>query len=92
MKKIKLDNEEKEILEAFENDNLKRPVNSKKIKSLLVKAAKATTGKTNHISIRISEKDLMKLKAKSIESGIPYQTLIGSLIHQYAEGNIKLHV
>ena len=35
------------------------------------------------ISLRISENDLIKLKMKASEEGIPYQTLIGSIIHKY---------
>lgn len=55
----------------------------------LVQAARATIAKTRHISIRLSEGDLEKLRARAIELGLPYQTLIGSILHQYAEGKVK---
>lgn len=45
--------------------------------------------KTRHISLRLSEQDLLQLRIKAAELGMPYQTLIGSLLHQYVEGKIK---
>lgn len=47
-------------------------------------AAKATLNKTRNINIRLSERDLYKLKAKAIEEGIPYQTLASSILHKAA--------
>ena len=55
-----------------------------------MEAAIATVQKNKNINIRLSSKDLLKLKAKSVEKGIPYQTIISSLVHQYAEGKIKI--
>ena len=45
--------------------------------------------KNRHISIRLSEKDIILIRAKALELGLPYQTLIGSILHQYAEGKVK---
>lgn len=55
----------------------------------LVGAAKATLAKNRHISIRLPERDLLRLRARASELGIPYQTLIGSILHRYAEGKVK---
>ncbi len=44
------------------------------------------------VSIRLSERDLMLLKRKSLETGVPYQTLIATLVRQYVEGKIKLEL
>ncbi len=41
------------------------------------------------IATAASEKDMMRLRAKALELGMPYQTLIGSILHQYAEGKVK---
>ncbi len=80
--KLKLDKEEKEILDAIENDN----VTSVGIKNAemeeLQKIVKNTLAKTKTISIRISERDLIKIKAMAAEEGIPYQTLISSTLHK----------
>ena len=46
--------------------------------------------KKKAISIRLLESDIARIKAKSVSQGMPYQTLIGSLIHQYAIGKVKL--
>jgi len=84
--------EEKEILEAYEKGELIPVENQEEMRIKLKYAAKATVGKTKHLSIRVSEKDLRKIKAKATESGMPYQTLIGSLLHQYADGKIILTI
>ena len=46
--------------------------------------------KKKAINIRLLESDIERIKAKSLSQGLPYQTLIGSLIHQYANDKIKL--
>ena len=46
--------------------------------------------KKKAVSIRLLESDIERIKAKSVSQGMPYQTLISSLIHQYANGKIKL--
>lgn len=83
MRAVILSDEEKEILESFEKGLLVRPENAEEIKKNLVKAAKNTLKKTKNINIRLSEKDLMKAKVKAAETGIPYQTLLSSVIHQF---------
>lgn len=77
-----LNEEEKEILQAYENGTLANaPVPEK-----MVLAAKATMRKNKNINIRISENDLEAIKLLAAKEGMPYQTLIGSLIHKYASG------
>ena len=50
------------------------------------KAAKATLTKSERMNIRISPNDLRRLKIKAIEEGMPYQTLVSSIIHKYLIG------
>lgn len=82
--------EEQEIIEYVESgavasiDNL----NSEKIRYSQI--AHDQIGKKKTVSIRLLESDLERLKAQSVSQGLPYQTLISSLIHQYANGKIKL--
>ncbi len=88
----KIDTEELEILEKYEKGNL---IQSKSINEDIKEAkevARNTISKSKHISIRLSEKDIKKLKIKAIETGMSYQTLIGVLIHQYTENKIKLKI
>lgn len=77
-----LNEEEKEILQAYESGALANaPVPEE-----MVLAAKATMRKNKNINIRISENDLEAIKLLAAKEGMPYQTLIGSLIHKYASG------
>jgi predicted DNA binding CopG/RHH family protein len=88
MMKNKLDRDEKEILEAYKNDEfVEIPEMDSKIKRH-VEYAKETFRKNKRINIRISQKDLESIQRKSLEEGIPYQTLISSLIHRYISGKL----
>jgi predicted DNA binding CopG/RHH family protein len=51
-------------------------------KAKLVEAAHASNSKTRNINIRLSERDLYKLKAKALQEGMPYQTLVTSILHK----------
>lgn len=81
-KDLKLDKEEKEITKAVESGRVRVIPHVRKEIKRFQKAAKYTLDKTRNINIRLSERDLLRLKAKAIEEGIPYQTLIGSIIHK----------
>lgn len=82
-KNLKLDEEEKEITKAVESGRVRVIPNLKKEIKRFQKAAKYTLDKTKNINIRISEHDLLRIKAKAVEEGIPYQTLVASIIHKY---------
>lgn len=84
MKKLILDHYEKQILEDFEKGEFKPVKNEKKEMAKLVRIAKNTLQKTKNINIRLSQKDLLKLKAKAAEHSIPYQTLATMALHDYA--------
>ena len=89
MKYFELDQQEKQQLKGFETGKFKRASNFDKEKNKLLAYAKNTLNKTRNINIRVSEADLLKVKAKASQKGIPYQTMITSLIHQYSTGQIK---
>ena len=82
IKKIILDQEEQEILDAIENDTIESVGIEAEEIAMLKKIATHTLAKTKTISIRISERDLFKLKALAAEEGMPYQTLISSTLHK----------
>jgi predicted DNA binding CopG/RHH family protein len=84
------DAEESAILEALENDKLVRSVDADEEIALAKKAAKEYLSKSKNITIRLSLGDVTIIKNRAQETGIPYQTIISSLVHQYATGKIKL--
>jgi predicted DNA binding CopG/RHH family protein len=86
---MKLDKEEKELLESYENGEWVAVEDFEKEKTKYQQIAKNTALKNRRINIRLSEKDLSNLKAKSLEEGIPYQTLVASIIHKYVSGKFK---
>lgn len=81
MKYFDLDKEEKQLLEDFEKGELVS-IGKNKINQYQAYAT-ATLNKTKNINIRLSEKDVLKLKVKAIETGIPYQTLVSSILHRF---------
>ena len=87
----KLDKDEKALLDAYENDELK-PVRGKKaVMEQHQQYAQATLKKDKRLNIRISSRDLNLLQRRALSEGIPYQTLIASVLHKYVEGRLKEH-
>lgn len=82
MKYYELDDEEKQLLAEIERGEWKPVKNFTKRKKELMQIARNTLNKTRNINIRLTERDLFKLKAKAAREGIPYQTLAASLIHR----------
>lgn len=89
MKYFELDKKEKEMLGSFEKDTFRRVRDYKKRASQYKGYAKNTLNKTKNVNIRLSEKDVQKIKTMAVEQGIPYQTLLSSLIHRYADKKLK---
>jgi len=82
MAKLKLSQEEKDILDSYENNewiSVKNEESMTKYQAI----AQATLKKDEQISIRISAHDLKLLQEKALIEGIPYQTLISSILHKY---------
>lgn len=81
---LKLSKEEQEMLEDIELSIEKNELTSisPKERARLAQIARNTTHKNKFITIRISEKDLLKAKAKAAQLGMPYQTWISFVIHQ----------
>lgn len=89
-KNLVLDEEEKQYL-ADEEAGVYIPVKnlSKRIKELQ-QIAENTLQKTESITVRLSQPDLSEFKAKALEEGLPYQTLLSSLIHKYNTGKLVI--
>jgi len=77
-----LDKEEQEILEAYERGEYVPVEDFELAKREAEIAARNTMNKTRNINIRLTERDLYKLKSKAVEEGIPYQTLAASILHK----------
>ena len=85
-----LDDQERDLQKADMEGSFRPLPDQSSWKNGLRRAAQATLAKNRHISLRLTEKDLQTLKDKAGALGIPYQTLIGSILHQFAEG--KIHI
>jgi len=86
--KMKLTKEETELMESLEKDEWKT-ISSLKEEIKRSKAyARSTITKDQRMNIRIAKKDLDALKVKAIEEGIPYQTLVSSIIHKFLSGRL----
>lgn len=86
---LELDDEEREILEAFENDELESIANLDAERAKHQQYAAETFKKDKRISIRISSRDLEALRKRALAEGLPYQTLIASVLHKYVDGRLK---
>jgi len=84
------DQYEKDLMESIENDEWVSVKDLKKIKSEAVVAARNTLKKNRRINLRLTEKDYTQIQIKAVEEGIPYQTLISSLIHKYLTGALAV--
>lgn len=85
---MKLDDDEKELLESFERGEWKS-TGGKRERARYVRYAKATFRKDRRLNIRLSSKDLEAIQKRALAEGLPYQTLIASLLHKYASGRLK---
>lgn len=86
----KLDREEKEILASFEADEWKTVKEIEKEKKLAQKTAAKSLRKDVRINIRLSSHDISNIKQMAAYEGLPYQTLIASILHKYAAGHLSL--
>jgi predicted DNA binding CopG/RHH family protein len=85
----KLDKEEREILHAFESGKTRSSHDSEQTRERHQDYALAMLKKDARINIRLSSKDLRGLQKKALAEGIPYQTLIASILHKYVEGRLS---
>jgi predicted DNA binding CopG/RHH family protein len=86
---MKLDADEKELLDSVERGEWKSAKGGKRKRASYSRYAKATFRKDRRLNIRLSSKDLEAIKKRALAEGLPYQTLIASLLHKYASGRLK---
>lgn len=85
---MKLSKQEKEIVESVERGDWRSVRGVKKQIKRYQDSAKATVRKDKRVNIRMSEKDLIGLQKKAMEEGLPYQTLMSSVLHKYVNGRL----
>jgi predicted DNA binding CopG/RHH family protein len=88
MKKIKLDKEEQDILDSFERGEWKPVKNRKREIKRHEQYARNTIKKDKRVNIRISSKDLEEIQSIAVADGIPYQTLMSSVLHRFVGGRL----
>jgi len=84
----KIDAGEKELLESVERGEWKPARGGKRERGCYVRYARATFRKDRRLNIRLSTKDLEAIQKRALAEGLPYQTLIASLLHKYATGRL----
>jgi len=88
MSNKKLNREDQELLEAFEAGEFESDLKGDR-RTQLAKLAEETIRKDKRINIRISSRDLEALQRRAIEEGLPYQSLVSSVLHKYVSGGLK---
>ncbi len=84
-----LDKEERALLRSIERGEWKSVPNFEQEKKQAEENARYTLTRNKAINIRLSPQDLSRLKQRAMEKGLPYQTLVASIIHQYNNGRLK---
>ena len=85
-----LDKDERKLAKSLENEEWVSDL-TKKEKKQYQEYARYSLNKKKRINLRMTERDLKKIRAKAVEEGIPYQSLISMLIHKYNEGKISFN-
>ena len=88
MRKKKLNPEDQELLDEFEAGEFQSDLNDKR-RTQLAKLAEEAIRKDKRINIRISSRDLEALQRRALEEGLPYQSLVSSVLHKYVSGSLK---
>ena len=87
-----LNAEEREIVEKFECGELRRAAGAEGEMEAARSAARSTFKKTRRVNLRVTERDFNLAHARAREEGIPYQTLLSSVIHKYLSGRLSENI
>lgn len=85
---VRMDREERDISESFERDEWKPVADREAERDRYSQYAHTTLKKDMRVNIRMSGRDLDAIKKRALEEGIPYQTLMASILHKYADGRL----
>jgi predicted DNA binding CopG/RHH family protein len=81
------DDEERDLITAYESGEFRPVEDQEAAKQTAVQAARRYLRKDARVNIRLSSADLEMLKRRAAEEGLPYQSLIASILHKYVSGN-----
>ena len=83
-----IDQEEKDLMKSIERDEWQPVKKFDQENEKAIAAARNTLKKEKRINLRLTQKDYHQIQIKAIEEGIPYQTLISSIVHKYLNGSL----
>jgi len=86
---MKADADEKDLKESVERGEWRPAAGGKRERARYARYARATFRKDRRLNIRLSSKDLEAIQKRALAEGLPYQTLISSLLHKYASGRLE---
>ena len=89
MVKDDMSGEERDILDRFERGELRAAPDAEREAQMARQAARNTFNKTRRVNLRVTERDFNRAHARAREEGIPYQTLLSSVIHKYLSGRLS---
>ena len=84
----RMDSEEQDILDRFERGELRPSPDAANEIAVARQAARNTFNKTRRVNLRVTERDFMLAHSRAREEGVPYQTLLSSVIHKYLSGRL----
>jgi predicted DNA binding CopG/RHH family protein len=82
------DEEERKLIESIETEGWAEVPDMRSAIEEAEQIARKTTAKNERMNIRMNEGDLKALKARAVEEGLPYQTLVSSVLHKYVTGRL----
>lgn len=83
-----LDEEEEALMDSLDNETWQPVANVEEEVEKAVLAARRSIKKDRRINLRLTEKDYYEIQIRAIEEGVPYQTLVASIIHKYLNGSL----
>ena len=86
---MKISKEEKELLDSVERGEWKTIPNFNEETKRYQDYAKATFRKDKRVNIRLSKRDLVNIQKRALKEGLPYQTLMSSVLHKFITGQFK---
>ncbi len=86
---MNLTSEEQALLDSVERGEWQTVPNFEAGKARYQQYARATIKKDKRVNIRMTSNDLAALQARALEEGIPYQTLIATVLHKYVTGHLR---
>jgi predicted DNA binding CopG/RHH family protein len=89
MKSFKPDSDEQKLIDSIDRNEWKSVMNLDEEIHKARKIARQTMAKDEKITIRISGRDLELLKTMAMDEGLPYQTMVTSVLHKYVTGKLK---